>query len=748
MKRPFALLGAAAYGALALCAALGPEAARPLMFLCLGAGLAACAGRAAVGFWGQRRNIWSETELSEETPGALSAYRGLAWAALALWVAGACCGLYSHGWQRALPWQQARQSLTLRAQVLDYPEERYHRYYYKLRVTAAGEPGQLEDVSPVTFRLSAVMPLACAPGDWVECAVTVVPFQAGGLYSARSTRLADGFQAGGYLSQYQGVTVEKGDVATPSRLLAELRRQVSRSFGRLLPRREAGLLRAMVLGDGSALNETDRAAFQELGVSHVLVVSGMHMTVLAAFLQLFLRRFSLRRAVANLLVALALGLFVALSGFQPSACRGAAMYGVLLLAGSTGRRADGLNSLGLATLAVCLFNPFAGGDLGFALSVTATLGIVCLLRPLERAFGRRPHRRWWNPVASSLAATAAALLGTFPVQLAVFGGFPLLLPLANLLVVAPSTALLYLAFAGAFLSLHPATAALGAPFLWGAAWAGRLLLWLAGTLSQRKGVFLPLTGGAALVAVTALLLLLLGMALSGRDKPLRRVLALSLGAVTLAAAVAQGWAGRGAVFALPATQGESCVILVEDGRAAVLSLGGFQTSQPVEVLRRHQVRVVETLCLPEDSPEARAAAAQILAQYPVERLVLPSGAYLGRDLELELGETSVARLQGGESLSLLPGVEGTLLPRWEGLALTVHGVATVVEWQPARAQSCQLLLTNQGETRVNAPLSLWQSDGIIGENGPAPAGVTAPVEEGCLVAAVSPAGTVSVRREG
>ena len=69
-----------------------------------------------------------------------------------------------------------------------------------------------------------------------------------------------------------------------------------------------------------------------------------------------------------------------------------------------------------------------------------------------------------------LAATAAALLGTFPVQLAVFGGFPLLLPAANFLMIAPGTALLYLGLCGSFLTLLPATAPLEAPFVWAAGW--------------------------------------------------------------------------------------------------------------------------------------------------------------------------------------------------------------------------------------------------------------------------------------
>lgn len=449
MVRPFALLGFSAYGALALCAALGPDAARPLGFLCLGLACAIALGRAVLGFFWGRRGIWTENELSGETPRALSAFRSLFWAAAAIALAGAACVLYLLAWQQAAPWQGLDgEKLQVRAQVLDYPEERYHRYYYKLRVEALGqEEGALEAVGPFTLRLSSTMPLACDPYDRVECLVTFRAFEeGGGLYSTRNARLADGFQAGAYLSQYGGIAVEGDSVVSPGEMLVQLRHQVGRAMDRLLPRREAGLLRAMVLGDSGGVSEEDMSRFRQLGVSHILVVSGLHMTILAGFMQFLLCRFPIRKAVRNALTALVLVLFLALSGFQPSACRGAAMYGVLLLADSTGRRADSLNSLGLAVLLVCLFAPFSGGDLGFALSVLATLGIVVLYRPVYQALvGKRLAglaRRLWKPVAASLAVTAAALLGTFPVQLAVFGGLPLLTPLANLLLVFPSTLLL------------------------------------------------------------------------------------------------------------------------------------------------------------------------------------------------------------------------------------------------------------------------------------------------------------------
>lgn len=670
--------------------------------------------------------------------------------------------LYLLAWQQAAPWQGLDgEKLQVRAQVLDYPEERYHRYYYKLRVEALGqEEGALEAVGPFTLRLSSTMPLACDPYDRVECLVTFRAFEeGGGLYSTRNARLADGFQAGAYLSQYEGIAVEGDSAVSPGEMLVELRHQVGRAMDRLLPRREAGLLRAMVLGDSGGVSEEDMSRFRQLGVSHILVVSGLHMTILAGFMQFLLCRFPIRKAVRNALTALVLVLFLALSGFQPSACRGAAMYGVLLLADSTGRRADSLNSLGLAVLLVCLFAPFSGGDLGFALSVLATLGIVVLYRPVYQVLaGKRLAglaRRLWKPVAASLAVTAAALLGTFPVQLAVFGGLPLLTPLANLLLVFPSTLLLYASFCGAFLSLLPATAPLAAPFVWAAGWLARFLLGAAGFLAQWKGTFLPLTGEVALAVVIGLLLLLMAAGLVGQDRPLRAVLGGCMAVLAVFGGVFQGWLTQDTViFAAPAAEESSCVVMIQDGKAAVLSFGGYRTGAVAELLQRYRVTQVEALCLPDRGPEAREAAVQVLEEYGAKQLVLPGDAYVGRDLELALGDALPVFLEGGDSVSLWEGVSAQVLPQWEGLLLSVHGVEVLVEWGPAQSQGCGLLFTNQPQTRVNAPLSVWQTDGIIGENGqglafsPKGEGAVLPVEEGCAEVSVSPEGTVSVRREG
>ena len=107
-----------------------------------------------------------------------------------------------------------------------------------------------------------------------------------------------------------------------------------------------------------------------------------------------------------------------------------------------------------------------------------------------------------------------------------------------------------------------------------------------------------------------------------------------------------------------------------------------------------------------------------------------------------------AFLSGGESFEALEGVTVEILPRWEGLRLTVHGVEVLVEWERAQAQSCGVLLTNQEESRVNSSLSVWQTDAIIEENAPWPSGLVVPVKEGCLAVEIAPSGEIAARREG
>src|SRR5439155_3599590 len=146
-----------------------------------------------------------------------------------------------------------------------------------------------------------------------------------------------------------------------------------------------------------------------------------------------LRRFGLLgRLVGGMAV---LGLFAAMTRFEPSVLRASAMAGLSLLAAFLGRPSSGPRLLALAVTGLVLADPFLVHSLGFQLSCGASAGIVLLAAPMAL---RLPGP---DCVRQPLAVTAAAQLGVAPVALPVFGSLPLAALPANLLAAPAAVAL-------------------------------------------------------------------------------------------------------------------------------------------------------------------------------------------------------------------------------------------------------------------------------------------------------------------
>lgn len=162
----------------------------------------------------------------------------------------------------------------------------------------------------------------------------------------------------------------------------------------------------MVLGDGSGISEEDMGNFRELGVSHILVVSGMHMTVLAAFLQLALKRLPIRKAVGNLLTGLCLAAVFgplripALGQPRGRPCTGCCFWRIPPAAAPTGSTPWGWRCWPCAWA-----TPLPGGELGLRPVGDGHAGHCAALPPLGAGFpGRRRQGlafALWKPAAVS-----------------------------------------------------------------------------------------------------------------------------------------------------------------------------------------------------------------------------------------------------------------------------------------------------------------------------------------------------------
>ena len=236
---------------------------------------------------------------------------------------------------------------------------------------------------------------------------------------------------------------------------------------RYLADAESGILAAMCFGERAFLSDGLVAAFRGSGLSHLLVVSGLHLSMIVLAVQRLLRRIGMR--VGCVMTILAAWLFAWLTGFSPSVIRAAAMITVWLVGCLFFCRSDGLNALGLAALLLLGTHPYTLWNVGFQLSFAATLGVLLLAPRLTSRYAVRDISVWTtlrNKTLSGAAVCVSALLFTLPIAAYHYGGFPMMSVVSNVLALPVAGAILLLGWIGALCGLVPFLGWLCQAVLW------------------------------------------------------------------------------------------------------------------------------------------------------------------------------------------------------------------------------------------------------------------------------------------
>lgn len=221
-------------------------------------------------------------------------------------------------------------------------------------------------------------------------------------------------------SYFPEIKAEKSGILP---IFAGMRQKINAFCEKTFSQPYAGLLSGMLLGVKSTLPEGITRSFRITGVSHVVAASGMNVTLVAGFLMSFLGRF-FKRPLAVLLSMGGIGGYMLMSGLDPSILR-AGVMGILVFGAQIfGRQYSVLYSLFLTTGLLLFWDPLLLGDVGFQLSVLATMGIIFL----------KPFIPLKGFLLDDIGTTLAAQLATLPVLLATFGSYGVLSLLVNALV--------------------------------------------------------------------------------------------------------------------------------------------------------------------------------------------------------------------------------------------------------------------------------------------------------------------------
>lgn len=211
----------------------------------------------------------------------------------------------------------------------------------------------------------------------------------------------------------------------------------------------AATLTALTIGDRSYLSEEFYDNLKAAGVSHMMVVSGMHLAIIVSMIISIIEKIVCNRYLKALTVLITVLFMAALCGFTKSIIRAGLCYIIYAVSIVLKRDNTPENTLGAAVTLILIAEPFAILSVSFQLSVLATLGITAAALPVTKYLKENVFKNIWLLYIVDLAiVTLSALLFTLPVTVWIFGYVSTVAVIANILLSYAVTLSLYFAAAG------------------------------------------------------------------------------------------------------------------------------------------------------------------------------------------------------------------------------------------------------------------------------------------------------------
>lgn len=211
-------------------------------------------------------------------------------------------------------------------------------------------------------------------------------------------------------------------------VLLGFRKKIISFYKKSLPEPHSSLISGIILGYKSEQTGIFWSQLRKTGTMHVVVASGMNVAFVAGFLMSILLMFMPRKK-AILVSLVGIWIYSFISGFEAPIVRSTIMFSIALVAQLFGRLSFSINALFLSALLMLIIKPSWIYDLGFILSFTATASLMLFTKRVEKLL------KWFPKyIKTDLTTTLAAQIGVAPILFVTFGGFNLLSPLVNTLI--------------------------------------------------------------------------------------------------------------------------------------------------------------------------------------------------------------------------------------------------------------------------------------------------------------------------
>lgn len=167
-------------------------------------------------------------------------------------------------------------------------------------------------------------------------------------------------------------------------LIYQIQKKIKAIIKEKLPSETGDLLLAILLGDKKDLSEQIQINFKNSNLSHMLAVSGAHVSYIIIGLTYITQNSIMGKRKARVFCIFFLIIFMAITNFTPSVTRACIMAILTLVSEILYKKADIYTNISISALIILLYNPYSLLDLGFKLSFGGTIGIIIFMRFIKK----------------------------------------------------------------------------------------------------------------------------------------------------------------------------------------------------------------------------------------------------------------------------------------------------------------------------------------------------------------------------
>jgi len=235
-------------------------------------------------------------------------------------------------------------------------------------------------------------------------------------------------------TQSSAITIRKeNDINGILKLANIVQHKIKNKANELLEEEQASVLVALLIGNKEGLEEEVQEAFRMSNLSHMLAVSGAHVSYVMLGIGFIIANSKISKKVGKIITIVLLVFFLFITGQTPSVTRACIMSIYFMIASLCHKRVSVLSSISISFLTILLLNPYAIWDVGLQLSYGGTIGIIALYKIFCKQWENEKNGKIKNKIAEMLFLTLSANLILIPVIAYHYHTLSLTFPISNLL---------------------------------------------------------------------------------------------------------------------------------------------------------------------------------------------------------------------------------------------------------------------------------------------------------------------------